>query len=326
MTELTNYCGATVQSDFSSTEREANGQHEYVVSLTVDVAGDELTVREAVVRKTSAGMGADGRYDAYALVEWPKAQFDAVQKTQKNRGTRALEEYRLAEAAFEARDVAKTQDHLKEAKSILAPMRATIDLDDGTLKNTSLLYEAVRGLQERLEQFTRERAQVVAVSVVCDEDRAHQRCRSEQVGSMRQAVSDAGFRVSAEEIDDGVARKILDAETPKAEGSARSAGYVLAVRFDAEFLSKDGPFTFFRCGARGVLYNTTTERILDVSEITPSKAGHPKREGAIQKGCDEAATKVKAWIKDTLEQHAPSSPSRSTSTSTGKDKRAEAHR
>ncbi|MBK8012103.1 MAG: hypothetical protein IPK13_12205 [Deltaproteobacteria bacterium] len=317
MTELTNYCGATVQSDFSSTEREANGQHEYVVSLTVDIAGDALTVREAVVRKTSAGTGSDGRYDAYALIEWPKAQFEAVLRTQKNRGMRALEAYRLAEAAFEARDATKTQDHLREAKSILGPMRATIDLDDGTLKNTSLLFEAVRGLAERLDLFTRERAHVVAVSVVCDEDRARQRCRAEQVGAMRQAVSDAGFRVSAEEIDDNLARKILDAETPKSEGSTRSAGYVLAIRFDAEFLSTDGPFTFFRCGARGVLYNTTTGRILDVSEITPSKAGHPKREGAIQKGCDEAGSKVKAWIKDALEQQAES---------IGQDRRAEAHR
>src|SRR5215470_15926919 len=62
LAELTTYCGAQIKSEGQSVEREANGKYEQVVSLTVDVAGDELTVREAVIKQTVVGKGSEGTF------------------------------------------------------------------------------------------------------------------------------------------------------------------------------------------------------------------------------------------------------------------------
>src|SRR5688572_23984649 len=104
LSELTVYCGATIKSDFKSLEKEKNGEYEQEVSMTVDIAGEELTIREAVVKQTIVSE-TKSKFDAWALVEWPRAQYDEVLRAQKARAMRALALFIEAETATDERRI-----------------------------------------------------------------------------------------------------------------------------------------------------------------------------------------------------------------------------
>lgn len=300
LAQLTVYCGATIKSDSRSLERETNGQLEQVVSMTVDVAGDELTVKEAVVRNSVAGKNADGRYDAYALLEWPREQYDAVLRAQRARATRALDLFLRAESAERDLDLPKAKTDLKEAKAILGPMKSQVPLEHASYKNTSLLFDAMTALDERLRSTERERKGVFAVAVECVREGKPTDCHSSRAGALRQALSRTGRKVAAESIPASVAHDILSSENPNTDKAVRSAGFVVAVRYTADLQAIDGPFTFIRYGARGVLYDTSTNRIISVEEVTPTKEGHPTFEGAMEKGFSAAEKALTKWIEEEI--------------------------
>ncbi|MBK6690163.1 MAG: hypothetical protein IPG45_37205 [Deltaproteobacteria bacterium] len=300
MAELTVYCGASIKSDFSSVEREANGQQEQVVSLTVDIAGDELTIREAVVKKTVVGSGSDGTFDAYALVEWPTSQYELVLAGQREKGGRALALYLEAEQATEDNAVGQAKQKLKEAKALLGPMKAQVPLQHDKLKNSALLWDAVSALDERLKSKVDERKKVVAVAVLCQNEGKVGGCDSRWPGAVRQKVSGKGFKVASENISEGLASEILESGSPKTDASARSAGFVLAVRYEAKTTAVEDGFTFVHCGARGVLYDTDANRIVGVKEVKPEKGGHVHYSGARDKSCKLAEDQVSGWVEEQL--------------------------
>jgi hypothetical protein len=300
MAELTIYCGASIKSDFKSTEVESNGKYEQSVSMVVDVAGDELTIREAVVKQTVVGAGSDGLFDGYALVEWPMTQYEEVLSGQRAKGMQALSLYQEAEKAVDDNAIGLAKQKVKEAKQLLGPMKAQVPLQHDKLKNTTLLYEAVAALDERLKSKVDERKKVVAVAVACVEEDKSAGCDSRWVGNVRQKVSGKAYKVATENISDSLTKEIIESGSPKTDASARSAGYVLAVRYEAKTLAVEDGFTFVNCGARGVLYDTDANRILAVKEVKPEKAGHVHFKGARDKSCKTAEDQVAAWIDEQL--------------------------
>lgn len=300
LAELTLYCGASIKSEGKSLERERNGHLEQVVSMTVDVAGDELTVKEAVVKHAVAGRGSDGTYDAYALLEWPKAQYDAVQTMQRDRGKHALELFLKARGRADELDVGGSKGLLKEARAILGPMKSTILLQNAEYKNTALLYEAMTALQDRLDGLDKERKQVFAVAVECLKDGKPATCNPSRAGALRQALSGSGRKVAVEAIPASTARDILSSENPSADKTVRSAGYVVAVRYTADLQAVEGPFTFIRYGARAVVYDTSTNRIICAYEVPLQKEGHPTFEGAMEKGFNIAEKAMLGWLGEQI--------------------------
>ncbi|CAN0537299.1 unnamed protein product, partial [Laminaria digitata] len=138
LSDLTVFCGAQFKSDFQSEEVERNGKLTQSVSLTVDIAGDELTIHEAEIKASETGAGSDGTWDAYALIQWPKAQYEAVLASQRQRAERALAVFLEADAAAKRLQLAQAQDKLKEAKMILGPMKAQVPLKHRTFTNSGL--------------------------------------------------------------------------------------------------------------------------------------------------------------------------------------------
>lgn len=300
LSELTVYCGANITSDFSSTEVERNGELSQEVSLTVDVAGDEMTIRRAVVQETSVGQGSDGTWDAYALVAWPKSEYQSVLATQREKAERALELFLEAKAAAEKNRVSEAETKLREAKSILGPMRSQVPLPHDTYSNSAILYEEVANLDTRLEEQAQARKKVMMVAVECSENGEDARCAPRWEGTVKQRVSGTGFEVSADPLPGSVARQILQSSAPETDAAIRSAGFVLAVHYDANLLAMEDGFTFVRCGARAVVYDTDAHRIVHVKEVKPKKGGHVNFAGAMEKGCTAAEKKVVGWIDETL--------------------------
>jgi hypothetical protein len=298
LAELTTYCGAQIKSEGQSIEREANGKYEQVVSLTVDVAGDELTVREAVIEKTVVGKASDGTFDGYVLLRWPKEQYDAVLSMQKDRAKRALALQLDAEEKAKELDVPGAKRALKDAKAILGPMKATVPLDHDKYKNTSLLWDAMTALSDKLESLDKERKAVFAVVVECLKEGKPTSCNPSRAGTFRTALSKVGRKVSAEAIPPSTARDILSSENPNPDKAVRSAGYVVAVRYTADLQGIDGPFTFIKYGARGVLFDTSTNRIVSAQEIAPEKEGHPNFDGAMEKGFNNAEKQLLHWLEE----------------------------
>lgn len=300
LAELTVFCGATAKSEAESIEIEKNGVLQQSYSLTVDVAGDEMTIKEAEVKDAVIGRGSDGSYDAYVLLEWPKARYAEVVQGQRDRGQRALDLYLAAEAAARQNRMLDASRRLSEAKSTLGPMKSMVPVNHPKLTNTTLLYDAIADLSLRLEATAKERKKVMAVAVECDHDGKAASCESHRVGAIKQQVASNGFKVAAEAVDGPVARQILAQTNPETTTSIRNAGYVLAVQYSANLTAKEDGFTFVHCGARGVVFDTEANRVIGVKEVKPKKGGHVHFTGAMEKGCEKAEQDLVAWIATSL--------------------------
>lgn len=297
LSELTVFCGAQIKSDFQSEEVERNGQLTQSVSMTVDVAGDELTIREAEIKASETGAGSDGTWDGYVLVQWPKAQYEAVLASQRQRAERALAIFLEAEAAATALQIADANGKLREAKQILGPMKAQLPLKHPTYSNSGLLWDALEALKARLNDLSKERRHVFHVAVLCS---GKSGCPSHLTGAVKQKVSSLGYKVSAVQVPSAVAEEIVNSSNPKQDASLRSAGFVLAVRYDGKMTAKEDGFVFAHCGARGVVYDTDANRIVGVHEVKPLKAGHVHYEGALEKSCGKAESDLMGWLDQTL--------------------------
>lgn len=300
LSELTVYCGANITSDFSSEEVERNGQLTQTVSLTVDIAGDEMTIREAVVKETKSGAASDGTWDAFALVEWPKAQYEAVLASQRQRAERALALYLEAEQAAGGMQIALAETKLRESKQILGPMKAQVPLRHAKYTNSALLWDAVQAMKTRLADIVAKRRRVLHVAVLCHQNGKPAACPSHRVGAVKQSVSRGGLEVSADRVEPRVAEEIVSSSSPRGDASLRSAGFVLAVRYDGKLTAQEDGFTFVHCGARGVVYDTDAHRIVQVHEVKPRKGGHVHFEGALEKSCGKAEEDMVAWLGETL--------------------------
>lgn len=300
LAELTVFCGATAKSEAVSEEVEKNGVLEQSYSLTVDVAGDEMTIKEAEVKDSAIGQGSDGAYDAYVLLEWPKARYAEVVKGQQDRAQRALDLFLSADAAANEKRWSEAKTRVAEAKTTLGPMKSMVPVNHPKLTNTTLLYDAIADLSTRLESMAKERKRVMAVAVECDHDGSAASCESQWVGSIKQQVASGGFKVASESVDGGLARQILAQSSPETNAALRNAGYVLAVQYSANLTAKEDGFTFVHCGARGVVFDTDANRVISVKEVKPQKGGHVHFKGAMEKGCAKAEADVVSWLKTSL--------------------------
>ena len=294
--ELTVYCGASVKSEFNSEDVERNGVSLQSVSLTVDVAGNEMTIRRAIVKETSVGPAGDGGFDAFALIEWPRVEYENVLLAQRQRAERALSLYLAAEHAVRAFRITEARQTLAESRDILGPMKAQLPLDHPTHTNSALLFEAVTALQQRLETLARDRRQRLGIAVTCQENGRPAPCRSPREGRIRERAAQTGFRVSTTPVPPDVAERILTSNAPQPNDALRAAAFVLTVRYDARLLAKEDGFTFVRCGARVALYDTDADQIVGTTEVKPIKAGHVHFEGAATKSCEKAEASVVSWI------------------------------
>ena len=296
---LTHYCGAVVKADFNSVEVETNGRSEQSVSLTVDVAGEELTLREVAVKSAVVRPGREG-VDGFVLIRWPRAQYTAVLARQRARGQRALDIYLSAEAALESLQIQAARTRLREAQHVLGPARAEVQLEDSRFAHTGLLWDALEAFQQRLDEFEAARQKVVAVGVDCAEAGSSVRCPPERLGHIREQVTAKGFQVSSQKLSSTVARHIADSSSPRVNTQLRRAGYIIAAIYNANVAGTEDGFTFARCGARAVLYDTDSQRILQTTEVDPKKGGHIHAKGAIKRGCAAAERDLVTWISGVL--------------------------
>ncbi len=299
LSELTVYCGATITSDFKSVEAEANGKYEQMVSMTVDIAGEELTIREAVVKQTVVEKSRDG-FDGWALIEWPRAQYEAVLVAQRARAQRALALFLEADEALTDRRVSDAQTKLKEAQSVLGPMKAQIPINHEKYHNSALLQDAMEALRGRLKEIASERKKVMAVVVNCSLDGREIACRDEWVGEVRQIVAGSGFKVSADNVSTTLASAILTSSSPQTDATVRASGYVIAARYDAKSTAVEDGVHYIHCGARGVVFDTDASRILGVKEVPPIKGAHPQQAGAIKTACSKAGREMADWLQQEL--------------------------
>jgi hypothetical protein len=116
------------------------------------------------------------------------------------------------------------------------------------------------------------------------------------VGRIKEEVAASGLEVSTTALEPQLARSIATSASPEVGPEVRGSGYVVAVTYDADMLGEEDGFTFARCGARGVLFDTEREKIVSVKEVPPKKGGHLHFEGAVEQGCQEAEADLVTWL------------------------------
>lgn len=288
---LSVFCGAKVKSQFESFEQEANGKYDQSVSMTVDVEGEELEVREVAI-KTVVVNPSGGAFDGYAMIEWPKAQYEALQASLRAKAERALAAYKEAEQAANDNDATTATRKIREARSLLGVAAISLKHKDPDIADTKILARKLDTLAGKIEEDERVRKSQCAVAVRCVREGKETTCDGSRLGAVREAVTKSGKKVTADALNPSVVAAILTSNTPAIDAAIRNTACVIAVQFKADFMSADKPFTFIRYGARGVVFDTATKRITHNHEIPPTKMGHVSFEGAMKKGFDQAQAKL----------------------------------
>lgn len=294
--ELSVFCGATLNAESFTFEAERNGEQTQEVSVSVSVAGEEISIQEASTHRWKIGRNDDGRYDAYVEIKWPNAQYDKVRAAQRDRANRALALFLEAQQAADEYEVSKATRLLRECKPLLAGAQALIPVDHPKYRNSGLVYEAVEALSARVTKMRAERSGRMAVAVLCIENGRANDCESRWVGTVRSQVTQGAFEVAADPVPTGVAEAILDSRSPRADRALRASGYVLAVKYRVRESGREDGFVFARCGARGVIFDTDKKKNLHVREVKPKKGGHVNLPGAVNKACEKAEREMMAWI------------------------------
>ena len=299
--ELSVYCGATLTTDFKSVEIERNGKLNQQVALTVDVAGEEVSIRQAATEKWTVGKGSDGRFDAYVRLRWPRSEYARVQAAQRAKAERALSLFLEAEKATARFALSDAERLVRETRTLLGPVRSQIPLNHPTYRNSGLVFDAAEALSERLDGMRSSMDKRVAVAVICHENGKPKPCASRWVGTIRGRVTRAGLEVASEAVSPATTAAILDSRNPDPDPTVRNSKYVLAVKYDARLSGTESGFVFARCGARAVVFGTEKKRILKVTEVKPKKGGHVHFEGAMKKGCAQAEAELTAWIDQNMD-------------------------
>lgn len=282
---LTVFVGAKVTSDFKAVDIERDGVSTQEVSMAVDVAGEALEIREVTVKQVEL-RNRSGGVDAYAMIEWPRAQYEALQVAMKNRAERALALYRQAVTAAEGGDEGEAQRLLGEAKKMIGV--TPVPLADPEMKDTGVLGRAIDALGPKLTARMEEKKNVCAVVVRCIREKDEIPCDGVRAGSLKEAVTRAGRKVATEALPPTVIGAILESDTPKLDASVRSAACVVAAQFTSTLRANVKPFVFVEYAARAVVFDTATGRVVSSHEVPPSKMGHVNFEGAEKKGFDSA--------------------------------------
>lgn len=305
---LSVYVGATVTSNFGGTLREQDGKTEQVVELTVDVAGERFEIRQASLRQIKVAPSPDG-FDAYALVEWPKTQYEAVLETKRRRAQRALELYLEAEEHAQAYRDREATALLTQTETALGPAGTSVPIEHDRLTNTALLRDAVQALRRRLTDRHDAQKELCAVGVVCTRDGKTIPCDAGRAGAMTEAISQSGRSVADISIADDTVLTLTTSEQPsKLEGPARAFSCVVATSYDAKTLAVERGVLFIRYGGRAVIFDAIDGRIVDSKEVPSSKVGFPIFDGkkndaygrAEKKGFDAVEGDLAGWVKERL--------------------------
>jgi hypothetical protein len=297
--QLTIYVGATVKSEEKVKDVERNGASEQEVSATVDVAGQEVVIKQARVKK-SVVQRVGRAYSAWAMIEWPRSEYEALLGAEKTRAMKALEIYLSAEKAVAELDLDSAKRELKEARELLGPTRSAIALDSEKVPNSAVLRTSIDSLGERIASLDQERKNVCAVGLVCMKDGSPTACRPSRVGMLRDAISHSGHKVSSDAPPDEVVSAILASSAPKVDAKIRASGCIVAVRLTSDLMEAGNPFTFVSVGGSAAIYDTASNRILTVHEIKPTKVGHVSYDGAMQKGFDDVTKQLAEKISASL--------------------------
>lgn len=277
--------GAKIESKFESREAEKNGQGEQSVSLEMSIAGEDIAARGVTIRQVKTLTNGD-TFDAFAMVEWPKSEYEAVILAQKNSATRALKQYL---AAKEALGQQRIPDAIRDAKDARkANPGVSIRLDHADIPDTRVLAKAIDALAAKAKEVSAERAKVCSLGVICEKDGKSIPCDASRRGAMSTAITQANKKVSSSAMSDALTHKIINASNPELSASARNAGCLVAVQFRAELLERSKPFIFINYSARASIYDVDSGRITATHEISPTKMGHVKYKGAMKKGFDKA--------------------------------------
>ncbi|MEM7678148.1 MAG: hypothetical protein AAF449_19325 [Myxococcota bacterium] len=297
--ELSVYCGADLTTDFKSVEIERNGELNQEVSLTVDVAGRDISIREATTDKWVVGRGKQG-FNAFVRLKWPVREYNNVRAAQRDSARVALDRLSAAEEAFEAHRWSESKRLVREAKQAIASVPNQIPLEDPKYPRSGLVFDGIRGLEQRLKEADDRRRRVIAVSISCTQNGADQPCASRWVGHIKQRITQAGMEIATAPVSPMAAKAILGAQTPTYDAGLRASRYVLAVKYAATHSGMQDGFAFARCGARGVMFDTEQNDVLQVGEVKPQKGGHVNFDGAVRKACEKAEAELVAWLEQNI--------------------------
>lgn len=305
--ELTLFAGAIVRTDSKSFVAEKNGQLDQSVELSVEVAGEPMTVREVTIQEVVVQPAPAG-FDAYARILWPKSQHAALLAARSAQAERAAALYEAGLTLRKDRLYADARAKLREAKRLVGPPEAAVPLAHPTLQNSRILGEAIDALGLEIDTEEKQNDDVCAVGVLCQEDGRETPCEAHRFGATQDSVKKAGRRLAPEPVPPELMRGILASESPDLSPSLRALGCLVLTELHLEALAEEQQVLYVRYRAKSLVYEPRSGRIVDVYELPPGKEGFPildgqkKRafDGAKKRSFDRAQDQVLRWLGGAL--------------------------
>lgn len=305
--ELTLFAGAVVRTDSKSFVAEKNGQLDQSVELSVEVAGEPMTVREVTIQEVVVRPAPAG-FDAYARILWPKSQHEALLQARRAQGDRAAALYDEAVGLRQERLYTDARARLREARRLVGPPEAAVPLSHPRLSNSRILSEAIDALGAEIDAEEQQNADVCAVAVVCQQDGSEVPCEAHRFGATQDSVKKAGRRLAPSPVPPATARGILSAEAPNLSPELRALGCLVLTELELEALAEEREVLYVRYRAKSLVYEPRSGRIVEVYEVPPGKEGFPildgqkqrALEGAKKRGFDRAQDQVHRWLGGAL--------------------------
>ncbi len=305
--ELTLFAGAIVKTDSKSFAAERNGQLDQSVELSVEVAGETMTVREVTIEEVVVQPAPRG-FDAYARISWPRKEHEALLGARKAQAERAAELYEQALGLRKDRLYADARARLKEASRLVGPKESALPISHASLTNSRILGEAIDALGTEIDAEEKQNADVCAVGVVCAENGRPATCESHRFGATQDSVKKAGRRLSTEAVSNDLARGILSSESPALSPALRALGCLVLTELHLDQVAEERDVLYVRYRAKSLVYEPRSGRIVEVFEVPPGKEGFPildgqkqrALEGAKKRSFDRAQDQVLRWLGGAL--------------------------
>lgn len=290
LAELAVYCGATVDSKFSSNSSETNGNVEQKVDFSVQLHGASVSIQKAVIKQTRVQKSTQHGYRAFALLAWPKSEYARLMQVQVEQALAAAERLEQARVALAARDFKTAEPHVQAAEDNVKQAPAALSLSHPKYANVGSLQAAVREVQTALTQLKASAAKTTLLGMRCRKNNADIPCETQWVDAFAERITASGHAL------------LRTSSSPQAlRPEDREASRMVWVQLQAKTQS-EGPFTYARCHNTVELWNTADQKASQTHAFRGAKTGHPKASAAMNKSCLDSTTHALKWLETELAQ------------------------
>lgn len=317
LAEVVGYFGQTVSSRIASEQVETGRDYRQEVRISVLVEGREVALKGVRVAQVFVEKG-DAGVSAWALVAYPRAEYDAAQASLKrndtDRAQAALAAFSEGRSLLAAGRVARAIERMEQARTTLEGLPTTL-LDAGDIRSTDLLAGETTAALRQARQIQERVARTVAakvVHVVDGQPVALEGAPAQLDGEVPALVAAHGLTAARPGVDDArlLAAAGGDAAAAEEAGARSGAAWLLVLRIESRHSSELYGQFFAEAAGTTVLIESATGRVVSGDDLGRAKGGHVTRRDASLKAAAGLRDAARRAMDAALDQARPTTAGR----------------